>query len=75
MQVIGELIMELEQWLTTWGISWEQIVALAVLAVILIVVWLGLRVIFKLTAALFRAGCILIFLLIAGSFLFIFFLL
>jgi hypothetical protein len=67
--------MELEQWLTSLGISWEQIVTLAVLAVILVVVWFSLRVILKLTAALFRAGCILIFLLIAGAFLFTFFLL
>jgi hypothetical protein len=67
--------MELEQWFTAWGISWEQIMTLAVLAVILVVAWLGLRVIFKLTAALFRAGCILIFLLMAGAFLITFFLL
>ena len=67
--------MELEQWLTSLGISWEQIVTLAVLAVILVVVWFSLRVMLKLTAALFRAGCALIFLLIAGAFLFTFFLL
>ena len=60
--------MELDQWLISLGISWEQIIALAALAVILAVGWTALRLVLKLTAALFRAGCALIFLLIDGAF-------
>jgi hypothetical protein len=61
-------IMNLDQWLISLGISWEQIIALAILAVILVVGWFAMRVMFKLTATLFRAGCALIFLLMAGAF-------
>jgi hypothetical protein len=63
-----EKLMDLDQWLIGWGISWEQIIALAVIAVILVVGWTAMRVAFKLTAALFRAGCVLIVLLMAGVF-------
>jgi hypothetical protein len=61
--------MEIEQWLLALGVSWEQIVGFAVLAVILVIGWTAARVVLRLTAALFRAGCAVIFLFLIGGFI------
>jgi hypothetical protein len=39
----------------------------AVIAVILVIAWILLKVVLKLTATLFRIGCIIIFLIAAGG--------
>ena len=47
-------------------ISTSDIVSLVVLAVILLAGLLVLRLMFKLTATLFRLGCFVIFIIVAG---------
>jgi hypothetical protein len=42
-------------------------VTLLIIGVILVAGWILLRIAFKLTATLFRIGCFLIFLIIAGG--------
>jgi hypothetical protein len=49
-------------------IDWVGLVPLIVLAVILVVGWVLIRIAFKLTATLFRIGCFVIVLIVAGVF-------
>jgi uncharacterized membrane protein len=49
-------------------IEWGSVLQLVVLAVMLIAAWTGLRIIFKLTATLFRIGCALIAVVMALAF-------
>jgi hypothetical protein len=49
-------------------IDWVSLVPLIVLAVILVVGWVLIRIAFKLTATLFRIGCFVIVLIVAGVF-------
>jgi hypothetical protein len=50
------------------GVELTGLVPLAILAVILVVGWTLLRVVLKLTATLFRVGCIIIALIVLGAF-------
>ncbi len=52
--------------------SLADLIPIAVLAVILVVGWVLLRVALKLTATLFRIGCFIIFLIVAGGFVIVF---
>jgi len=49
-----------------------EIITLVVLAVVLLGILALLRVAFKLTATVFRLGCAIVFLLVAGAAVFIF---
>ena len=49
------------------ALSSGDIVSLVVLAILLLVVLLAVRMMFKLTATLFRVGCFVIFLIVAGA--------
>jgi hypothetical protein len=49
------------------ALSMADIVSLAVLAVILLSVLFVLRLIFKLTATLFRLGCFVVLAIVAGA--------
>ena len=49
-----------------------EIITLVVLAVVLLGILALLRVAFKLTATVFRLGCAIVFLLVAGASVFIF---
>lgn len=51
------------------GLTVDELIMLAILAVVLVIAWFFLRAALKLTATLFRAGCIAIFLFIAAGFL------
>jgi hypothetical protein len=44
-----------------------NIVPIAVIAVVLVIGWILAKVTFKITATLFRIGCIIIFLIAAGG--------
>lgn len=44
-----------------------NLIPIAIVAVILVVVWIFAKVAFKLTATLFKIGCFLIFLIAAGG--------
>ena len=48
-------------------LSSGEIISLVVLSVLLLAGLIALRVMFKLTAALFRLGCFVIFLIVAGA--------
>jgi len=50
-----------------------DVVYLVILSVLLLAGLVALRVMFKLTAALFRLGCFVIFLIVAGAGAFLFF--
>jgi hypothetical protein len=51
------------------GIPSEQLTQYIILAVVLTLLWFAARVALKLTVTLFRAGCLVIFLVIAALFL------
>lgn len=44
-----------------------DIVSLVILSILLLVGLIALRVMFKLTATLFRLGCFVVFLIVAGA--------
>jgi hypothetical protein len=44
-----------------------NLIPIAVIAVVLVVGWILVKVTFKITATLFRLGCIIIFLIAAGG--------
>lgn len=46
----------------------SSLIPLAVIAVIVVIGWVLVKVAFKITATLFRIGCVLIFLIAAGAF-------
>lgn len=50
-----------------------EIVYLAILSVLLLAGLVALRMIFKLTATLFRLGCFIVFLIVGGAAAFLFF--
>lgn len=49
-----------------------EIITLVILSALLLAGLIALRVIFKLTAILFRLGCFVIFLIVAGAAVFLF---
>lgn len=50
-----------------------EIVYLVILSVLLLAGLVAVRVMFKLTATLFRVGCFVVFLIVAGAAAFLFF--
>lgn len=54
------------------GVGSGEIITLVVLAVVLLGVLGLLRVAFKLTASVFKLGCAIVFLLVAGAAVFLF---
>jgi hypothetical protein len=44
-----------------------NLIPIAIIAVVLVVGWILVKVTFKITATLFRLGCIIIFLIAAGG--------
>lgn len=54
------------------GVGSGEIITLVVLAVVLLGVLGLLRVAFKLTATVFKLGCAIVFLLVAGAAVFLF---
>ena len=54
------------------ALSSGDIVSLVILSIVLLVVLLAVRMMFKLTATLFRVGCFVIFLIVAGAAAFLF---
>lgn len=53
-------------------LSSAEIITLVILSVLLLAGLIALRVIFKLTATLFRVGCFVIFLIVAGAAVFLY---
>lgn len=53
-------------------LSSGEIITLVILSALLLAGLIALRVIFKLTATLFRLGCFVIFLIVAGAAVFLF---
>jgi len=51
-----------------------ELIPIAVIAVILVIGWVLMRVAFKLTATLFRIGCVFIVLIVIGGLALTFFL-
>lgn len=51
------------------GLTIQDLTTLIALGLILVVAWFALRVTMKLTASLFRAGCITILLILGAVFL------
>lgn len=54
------------------GVGSGEIITLVVLAVVLLGVLALLRVAFKLTATVFKLGCAIVFLLVAGAAVYLF---
>jgi hypothetical protein len=55
--------------LALFNLTFGEFVSLAVLAVLLVIAWIGLRLMLRLTANLFRIGCGVIFLIVLAIFL------
>jgi hypothetical protein len=48
--------------------EFSELIPIAILAAILVVAWIALKTSLKITATLFRIGCLIIFLIVAGGF-------
>ncbi len=54
-------------------LSSGEIISLVILSILLLVGLIAVRVMFKLTATLFRVGCFVIFVIVAGAAAFLYF--
>ena len=55
------------------SLSSGEIISLVILSIVLLVGLIAVRVMFKLTATLFRVGCFFIFVVVAGAAAFLYF--